>query len=75
MSKNSFYFAKKLKLKIMEEKEIKLKIDGLREQQEAALIQLGKLSGDQKTDKQAELKKITLEKQGWRTELFKLRFK
>ena len=59
----------------MEEKEIKLKIDGLREQQEAALIQLGKLSGDQKTDKQAELKKITLEKQGWRTELFKLRFK
>ena len=59
----------------MEEKEIKLKINGLREQQEAALIQLGKLSGDQKTEKQAELKKITLEKQGWRTELFKLRFK
>ena len=56
----------------MDEKEIKIKIDGLREQQEAALIQLGKLSGDQKTEKQAELKKIALEKQGWRTELFKL---
>ena len=59
----------------MDEKEIKIKIDGLREQQEAALIQLNKLSGEQKTEKQAELKKITLEKQGWRTELFKLRFK
>ena len=56
----------------MEEKEIKLKIDGLREQQEAALIQLNKLSGEQKAEKQIELKKITLEKQGWRTELFKL---
>ena len=59
----------------MDEKEIKLKIDSLREQQEACLNQIDKLSGKAKDAAKQELKKIPMEKQSFRTWLFNLKTK